>query len=197
LDAIGAPDPRMQAWSSLDPKSGVRATTIEDRWNNVAALALHGGVPATVRIHFETARNLLLYSWFVYRFQPVAQLHAYASVEFALKRRVKIPPKEFGPGLKELLMQAVTDGVIRDDGFRHYRKVAEYRAEFARVEATPEGREPEPDEPSDTQRYAKTLCETIPFLRNELAHGSPRVAPSGLRTLALCCDLINQLFPRS
>jgi hypothetical protein len=197
LDSIDAPDPRMQAWASLDPRSGVRAMTIEDRWNNIAALILHDGVPATVRVHFETARNLLLYSWFVYRFQPVAEMHAYASVEYALKQWAKVPPKEFGPGLNALLTRAVAEGVIRDAGFRHYRKAAEYRAESARVAAELEGRDFEPEEPSDAQRYAKALCEAIPYLRNELAHGSPRLAPSGLRTLALCCDLINQLFPPS
>jgi len=52
------------------------------------ALQLHQGVPMHVRQLFETAKNLSLYSWFVYRFHPIAQLIGYASLERALKERL-------------------------------------------------------------------------------------------------------------
>ena len=42
--------------------------------------------------------------------------------------------------------------------------------------------------------YVRMLANMLPGFRNKLAHGSAMLAPSGKRTLALCCDLINQLF---
>jgi len=46
---------------------------------------LNDTVPEKIREHFETTKNLLLYSWFVYRFIPVAEFHAATTLEYALK----------------------------------------------------------------------------------------------------------------
>lgn len=198
LEAVFTADPRSRSWSVMDPKDGLRAMTVEDRWNNVTDVRLHDGVPTTVCIHFDTARNLMLYSWFVYRFQPVAEMHAYSSLELALKIRAGVPvknrkkrPLTLGP----LLARALSEGWIRDEGFRHYRRAAHRRAELEREGAIQAGREPAPSLDTATQRYVRIVCKALPSLRNNLAHGSPSLAPSGLSTLGLCCDLINQLFP--
>ncbi|MEP6875766.1 MAG: hypothetical protein ABI887_15505 [Burkholderiales bacterium] len=39
----------------------------EDRYENISRFELHGDVCTDVRVHFDTARNLYLYAWFVVR----------------------------------------------------------------------------------------------------------------------------------
>ena len=41
------------------------------------------------------------------------------------------------------------------------------------------------------------LLDSLPYLRNELAHGNPMIYPGGLDLFAICADLINQLFEPS
>lgn len=192
LEGIFTVDPRYAARAVLDPRTGARPMTIEDHWRDIDALSLHEGVPRAIRVHFDTARNLLLYSWFAYRLQQVAEMHAYASVEYALKHRAQLAPRARS-NLNSLLAKAVRAGWIRDEGFRHYRQMAERRAEYEELEATLRGVEPET--PPRARSYVQTLAKHLPDFRNKLAHGSAMLAPSGRRTLALCCDLINQLFP--
>jgi hypothetical protein len=192
LDNIFTVDPRYAARSVLDPKLGARPMTIEDHWRDIEATGLHEGVPRVIRVHLDTARNLLLYSWFDFRFHQVAEMRALGSVEYALRHRAGVPVGARS-SLRQLLARAVEEGWIRDEGFRHYRKLVEQRADL-----TQEATVPEPGSPTDStvQRYAVALRGTLPSFRNKLAHGSPMMSPSGKHTLALCCDLINQLFPQ-
>ncbi len=194
LDNISAVDPRYAARSVIDPRAGMRPMTIEDHWRDIDTLALHEGVPSLIRIHYDTARNLLLYSWFVFRFQQVAEMHAYASVEYALRKRAGLPLRGRKPTLKVLLRRAVDEGWIRDEGFRRFREDAARRAEYEEMEATVTGREPDPNR-AEAWSYVGMLAKLLPEFRNKLAHGTAMLAPRGKRTLALCCDLINQQFP--
>ncbi len=194
LARVSTVDPRYASRAVLDSATGPRPMTIEDHWQDISTLALHDGVPRVIRVHFETARNLLLYSWFAYRFQQVAEMHAYASIEYALRRRAGFSIRA-RTSLKRLLVKAVREGWIRDEGFRHYRRIAERRAEFERDEAALVEKGLDSALASEAQSYARTISETLPFLRNKLAHGSGMLSPSGKRTLALCCDLITQLYP--
>jgi hypothetical protein len=47
--------------------------TLAERYADVSQFELIQSVPLNVRVHFETAKNLYLYAWFVYRFYPVAE----------------------------------------------------------------------------------------------------------------------------
>jgi hypothetical protein len=190
LDSITAVDPRYAARVVIEPKVGARPMNIEDHWNDIEAMALHEGVPGVIRVHFETARNLVLYSWFAYRFQQVAEMHAYASVEYALRLRARLPVRSSGWDLRRLLHRAVREGWIRDEGFRHVRLMAERRAEFER-----RGQEPEPPAAPEAQRFARIISDTLPFIRNKLAHGSAMLSGNAKSALAICSDIINQLFP--
>lgn len=194
LENVFVLDPRQACYVVLDPTTGPRTMTLADHWRDIATMALHEGVPRVIRVHFETARNLLLYSWFAYRFHQVAEMHAYASVEYALRIRGGYRSGQRSPTLKWLLERAVKEGWIRDDGFRQYRRIAEQRAESEREEAIGAGTEPDSATDREIQSYVKILGENLPHFRNKLAHGSARLTPSGKRTLALCSDLINQLF---
>jgi hypothetical protein len=167
--------------------------TLEDHWRDIEALALHEGAPSTVRIHFDTARNLLLYSWHVFRFQQVAEMHAYASVEYALRVRAGLPARSKAK-LSRLLPLALKNGWIQDDGFRHYREAVGQRRRSEVIEEEVLGKQPAPPN-LDSFSYVRVLMKVLPESRNKLAHGTTMLQPSGKRTLALCCDLINQLFP--
>lgn len=61
--------------------------TIEYQHEAIVEIVLHQNVPEDIRIQFETTKNLYLYAWFVFRFYPVAELHAYTCLEFALRAR--------------------------------------------------------------------------------------------------------------
>lgn len=183
------PDSRQEAFVKAGP-SGLSKRTLNDHFSVITETALHERVPERIRIHFETSRNLLLYSWFVYRFIVVAEQHAFASVEYALKEKYG----EKQGGLKRLLQRAVVDGLIKDDGFRVHQRTVEHDENYRRLMADIPGYLQPESEQRDIQEYCKILVDTLPSLRNELAHGSGMLHPGGYTTLEICADLINQLY---
>ncbi len=85
------PDPRQKYFEIKDRQTNKsREFQLEDYLNPVKNLHLNNSVPDDIKVHFETTKNLFLYSWFAYRFLSVAQLHALASLEFALKEKLQI-----------------------------------------------------------------------------------------------------------
>lgn len=194
FDQVYEPDPRQKAIVVLDLDTHeIRDRTLNDHYSSIDKISLDSTVPEEIRKQFDVARNLLLYSWFVYRFIPVAELHGYATVEFALREKVG----ESKAGLKKLLKIAVGRGLLKDKGFRvsrfHDYKLAKEQKESTSQPDINKGEIKDPGN-EDVQRYCELLIESLPFLRNELAHGSNMVYPGGLGTLEICADLINQLF---
>src|SRR5947207_15275574 len=89
LEEICQPDIRYRGRVDLDKTTGtVSETTIESIYDLIQPIALGAKVPDEVRSHFETAKNLALYSWFVYSFNVVAAMHAFASLEMALRTKL-------------------------------------------------------------------------------------------------------------
>lgn len=93
--------------------------TLAERHADVSIFELLPTVPADIRIHFETAKNLYLYAWFVYRFYPVAEQQAIASLEFGLRERLALtyphrygPASEWIPPLTKMLNTARNDGLL-------------------------------------------------------------------------------------
>jgi len=88
LDEVCQPDVRYRNRVDLDHSTGIIAdTTVESIYRRIEPIQLNENVPEDVRSHFEIARNLALYSWFVYSFNVVAAMQAYSSLEMALKRK--------------------------------------------------------------------------------------------------------------
>ena len=88
LSEVCRPDIRYRSRVDLDKTTGaISETTIESLYSLIERLTLRPTVPAEVRNHFETAKNLALYSWFVYSFNVVAAMHAFSSLELALRMR--------------------------------------------------------------------------------------------------------------
>lgn len=197
LAALGEPDER---WAHFTRSVDFLPVTLADRHADLSTIDLADAVPARIREHFNTGKNLLLYAWFVYRFIPVAELHAYSTVEMALRERAKRegrPERLDRKGkavpwkFSELLQMAVKERWIADDGFTVVRRRREANAElFERL-----GEVPAADvDMQSVNQYCNTLVESMPWLRNQLAHGSTSVHPGGMSTLRVCADLINQLF---
>lgn len=204
LATVHEPDERWAHFSRWDETVGDFApVTLAQRHADLEMLELAEEVPEAIREHFNTGKNLLLYGWFVYRFIPVAELHAYSTVEMALRERASRAGqaarldrkgRELPWKFSELLQMAVKERWIVDDGF----EVVRLRREANAAQADRLGVALAAD--ADTQgvhRYCEALVESLPWLRNHLAHGSTSVHPNGMSTLRVCADLINQLFSLS
>ena len=175
---ITEPDPRNALLVRIDTAAGTsRPLTAADLHEMVSCLSLSTTVPAKIAQHFETVKNLFLYSWFIYRFQPVAELQSLACLEFALRERFA---NEIMQGtidkrnamLRGLLTFAVRNGTIKSEGFSSWSEASD-----------PEG------------KFAESLATTLPEIRNDWAHGSDELLPSALTIIALVAETINQLFP--
>lgn len=177
---------------------GRRPFELSDFHAAIEEVQLRGSVPDNVWTHFETARNLALYSWFVYRFQSVGEMQALASLEFALRERCRREGSGRQPmGLKHLLHHAIQSRWIDAEGLSAYQEIQGRRREFLQSTALPfidrQGRLPQ----LDPQIYLEQLADMLPRLRNAWAHGSGMLLGQSVRILRLCADLINQLFPNS
>jgi len=212
-EELCAPDPRSHLVGRIE-SSGFRKTTIDDHHRDVAQFELSLVVPEGIRIHFETAKNLYLYAWLVYRFYPVAEHHALASLELGLRERFKlgIPKKYWSiagrePTLKPLLRYAIDINMIRNQGFRRWNERVLERAKHRYdQECLSELIERNLDQieldynqvaPNDEDRewdYLPILLEVLPEIRNGYAHGSTMLHNQVLGTLELVCEILNQLF---
>ncbi|HET7176612.1 MAG TPA: hypothetical protein VFK21_11470, partial [Gammaproteobacteria bacterium] len=74
-------------------KPDVRSTLISGGLSQIhvqlSVITLHKGVPIAIRQHFETAKNVSLYAWFAYRFHQIAEMQGFASLELALREKIK------------------------------------------------------------------------------------------------------------
>tara|TARA_B100001105_G_C22393040_1_gene445367 strand:- start:540 stop:1340 length:801 start_codon:yes stop_codon:yes gene_type:complete len=151
LHQLAAPDARMLYLAVLEG-AAVRPLEQRDRYECIAELRLHDMVPAEVLVHYDTARNLYLFAWHVYRFHVVAEHQALASLEmalrFALVRRGVIDdagavlgpyaksgkPKGRGrpAGLTQLLTMAARIGLITNEGLTLRGQWAQQLAEDRR-----------------------------------------------------------------
>lgn len=205
LAEVTEPDERWRHFGSIGRATGeFEPHSLARRHAQLAALNLNAKVPAAIVEHFETAKNLLLYGWFVYRFIPVAELHAYGSVEMALRERAKREGlairvdrrgRERPLLLQELIRLAVNSSWLNDTGFRVARVNDEANVRDRGFFRTIGAEVAETADSLDSQRYCKLLVDAMPSLRNTLAHGSTSIHPGGWQTLSVCCDLVDQLFP--
>lgn len=216
LDQVLEPDIR-STWAQVrDPETGVRTKTLADHHVAIAQVTLNEQAPLAVRQLFENAKNLVLYSWYFYRFHQPAELSGFGALEIALRERAKLSAPEWWrqaarqrlPSMKVLFEKAVKEGWIRNEEFSVWQHHQQFRArEHAVIEGIKkmerEGLEeiaiPELEEfvgviGDESFDYLNILLETIPARRNNLAHGAETLHPQSLHTLKLCADIINQLF---
>jgi hypothetical protein len=174
-------------------------------------LQVHVGVPLHVRQMFETAKNLSLYAWFVYRFHPVARQLAYVTLERALKERhaleVGDDPETITKTLGPLMAMAVRTGWIKSERYSSVLRIARVRLnddQNMRMILSGELRDKPVEIPkiSDAEvfEYAATMdfvnkiASSIPEVRNHLAHGGKLLDSGSPATLRVVAETINQLF---
>lgn len=194
LEGVFESSAQGRGYAVADPNTRtIRPIEFQDHYRNIEALALSGSVPKELRDHFDTARNLLLYAWFVWEFIPVAELHAYGSVEMALRTKLGYEQDGHGPALHRLFNEAIRRSLLHDIGFRHFHRRRAKRREFVELLAQAVGLEAAPEPPPDPLAYCRVLARWLPYFRNRLAHGSRMNMGHGLWTLELCADVISQL----
>ena len=154
-------------------------------------------VSENIRGQFETARNLMLYAWFVLEFQRVAEMQAYLSLELALRERLGnlTRTKQTKKGLKvlplmlgDLLSKAVSDGLIipeKPPSWEWVKCLRERRARDMGMAL----------KPYTASEWLQTVKQRLPIDRNHLARGNLKLYfPYSFSQLELCGDLINALF---
>ena len=190
LEEICQPDVRQSYFVRLEASGTFRHNTLEDFHRAADGIRLHESVPENIRSLFETARNLIVYSWFYYPFNVTAELCAYTTVEYAL--RIKAGDTRGRMTFHRLLEKAVAENWIRDEGFSHVKRKHENLREY-NAGLPPEFRWPETPLGQD---YCKRMIEAMRQLRNSLAHGKNSLHNHGVTTVRLCADFINQLFEK-
>ncbi len=217
VNYVCTPDPRSVGFVTPDRELGEwRQLQVADYHRSVAAYSLNKAVPEDIRIHFDTARNLYLYAWFVYRFYPVAEHHVLACLELTLRERYEkeIPKKYYGRSkflsLKPLLRYAVDKGDVMNEGFKRWHESAEIRAktryQYEKLdEMQQKGLEQIELDDSEVQvtdidrnlGYINDLIEILPKFRNNYAHGSKMLHNHVLGTIQLVSEIINQIYPEA
>ncbi len=203
-----------------DPRTGMFADQIAlslaAHHADIAKVQLSPAVPDVIAIQFETARNLYLYAWHVYRFYMVAAAQAVITLEFGLRERLpaRLPEpyqraNQKQPMLAGMLSYAIDQGLVRNEGFRRWRKAGEDCARERRLQEAIEcmiergldaveinDAEPVQVLPQDLRwDLVAVLRQSLPRIRNELAHGSPMLTSQVLGTLELVAEILNQLYP--
>jgi hypothetical protein len=206
-------DPRNTMFVRVDRINGTsRVIELTDHHEQISAYVLHAGVPQEIVLQFETARNVYLYAWFVYRFYPVAEHHSLACLELALRERLKEEVRtgkirEKRPTLRPLLKYAVEHGLVKNEGFSAWQNRGEIRSR-SRVEMEKLREASEKNlaevtwDESDVQitaedldwDYVKMLPDLLPMLRNDYAHGSTDLHNWALRSFQIVSEIINQLY---
>ncbi|MDH5571704.1 MAG: hypothetical protein OEY89_08065, partial [Gammaproteobacteria bacterium] len=164
-------------------------------------------------VQFETAKNIYLYAWYVYRFFTVAEHQALTCLELSLREKLldKVPksyyPRSEKPMLRTLLRYAIDNSLIRNEGFSEWheaaRKRAKYRYEIEQIKKmSDEGLESIEvdysniavmDEDKNFQ-YVEDLKVGLIQHRNEYAHGSTMLHNYSLGTFRVVTEIINQVY---
>ena len=217
INYVCTPDPRSVDFVTPDRQAGGwRQLEVTDNHRAVSIYNLNAAAPEDIKVHFDTARNLYLYAWFVYRFYPVAEYHALACLELALRERYEkeIPKKYFGRSkhvsLKPLLRYAVDKGDVKNEGFKKWHESAAIRAktryQYEKLdEMQQKGLEQIELDDSEVQvtdmdrnlGYINDLIEILPKFRNNYAHGSKMLHNHVLGTIQIVSEIINQIYPET
>lgn len=188
FDEILKPDGRQKFFVLWEKASEDQRLELKDLYEIAEKIRLHEGVPEVIRNHFTTAQNLLVYSWFFYPFNVTAEFLAFVTLEFALKERFALEKgsqKGRETMFKGLVKKAVDEGWVKDEGFSHIHNQSKLNSSSDYGIGISS---------QQVRSYTETLIESLPFIRNELAHGSSTLHPDGAFSVRLCAEFINQLF---
>lgn len=187
--------------------------SLEKHHEIISRYSLIESVPEKITIQFETAKNIYLYAWNVYRFFNVADHQALTCLELALRVRFKddIPksdyPRTENPMLWVLLRYAISHKHIKNEGFSAWHEIATTRAQsrymYEQINfMSDNGIESLEvdysnvvimDEDKDFD-YIHEIKRGLINSRNDYAHGSFRLDKAALGTIKLVSEMINQIY---
>ena len=190
IDELCKPDPFNQAFIVYNLETDEsRPLEIKDLHRRVSAIGLKEQVPDDVRRYFNALRNLMLYGWFHHELFTLGGFLAFTAIEMALRMRLGYEAYERSPGMKKLLEEAISKGLISDDEF----SVVKQRNEEDEALLAKGWQGPRWPTPS----YCSILSESLPNLRNSFMHPAQYTdmgSAYALATLRTAAELINQLF---
>ena len=216
LDAINLPDERTFAFSRFD-ELGIRDVTLDEHHADIARFQLSSNVPEDVIIHFETAKNIYLYAWYVFRFYPVAEHQVLASLEMGLRMKISKPmpsnsaqknKRNSNLTLAPLLRKAIDQGLIKNEGFSMWHSIVQKRARhrmmserIAEMKLNDSIKSIEYDEvtltPEDLNYdYVSELEKILSGIRNSYAHGSANLHNQVLGTFKLVSEILAQIYSK-
>lgn len=199
---------------SADTRNEFFNYTLEDIHGALSDITIHESAPSKVVVHFETAKNLSLYAWYVYRFHQIAEMTAYTALEMALREKYRYEE----PGISEVKLSKMTMKPLMDQAKKrdwitnekfpslYDRAIHTARIEKAYEQSKKHDFEKSPsmpiEEPSESEisnvleRFdlASVVIENTHKMRNSLAHDLTKMAPDSLATISLVAEVINQLF---
>jgi len=197
LDQVALPDPRFEHEHIFVRRHEPGPYQLADLHERLSTWPPAAGVPEKVRVQIETARNLMLYTWYVFEFQTMAEMQGYAALEFALRERLGNPTREILRKnqikvvplmLAELLAKALRDGLIVPEKLPSFAWVKHQRAYLANLCG-------HPHESKTAEDWFNFVKSRLPDSRNHLAHGNPKLWwTESFSQVELCCDIINALF---
>lgn len=189
--------------------------SIEDSHSVLSSINLSENVPVDVRQLFETAKNVALYSRFAYRFHQVAEMVSFSALEFSLKELLSTnyPDERLPTGIGQLLKRTKNKGIFQNDFFGENLNTATengIRRELSEKAKKEEAQFGAPIVDPNREITRKELEEGIKRsvavdgyikvllgLRNDLAHGSGSLSPTGFLSLRRRAELINYLYAKS
>lgn len=209
------PDMRNLSFVVFDEK-GERPKILDDLHQAVDKLKLNETVPEDIAVQFETSKNIYLYSWFVYRFFPVARLHVLTVLELALRERLdkEIPEKsEYRSWdgklyLKKMLRYCKAHGLLKNEMFeaarykaclnarnRHFNESMELMSRLDLDKMEYDDSDIEILDEDWNFDHVEIITESLTGLRNAQTHGSAMLDNAAWGTLRTVSEIINQLWP--
>lgn len=213
LEEITAVDVRNTYFVLRNRVTGeARPQELRDHHESVSRFVLRESVPEKVRSRFNTAKNVLLYTWFVYDFYSVAELQALSALELALRERIgeevlKTLEQRRKFGMRAFIEYAVKSKWIKNEDFSGYHRAPMERARMDYlIRKSEEMRAKDLDSieinfdeievpAENTTDYLGILLDTVHEIRNIHAHGEIMLYPASVwTTFEICADFINSLF---
>ncbi|WP_448213512.1 hypothetical protein [Colwellia sp. MEBiC06753] len=197
-------------------------TTPELLYDAVAQFPLNPNVPEGIVAQYDTARNLYLYAFNVYRFYNMAQQQLYSVLELAIKEGVgeeklkafinskTTKKRRPQPGLRIYMQYLKEKEVIVNADFPRWHERNRIAAENAYHEKVSKIMDEQnlKEYPMDYSEidesqfdvdwdYIQMLCDVIPGLRNSFAHGSKCLNNDVLGFFEDISIIINKIYSQS
>ncbi len=197
-------------------------TSIEVLYARISQCSLNSYVSEDIRVQFDTARNLYLHAFYVYRFYVVAERHVLTTLELATREcigdktlvafqnELKASGVHFTKGLRLYLEYLARHQLIKNEDFPIWHRRNEIAAEEAyhdKIFKLMEEQglkeyqwdESEIDESAfDVEwDYVKVLCEILPKIRNNHSHGSTILHNQVSLSFVNVSIIINKMFERT